>query len=44
MPNFPIRLATRASRLALWQTEHVAQPAQPSRPTHRNRAHANHWR
>ncbi|AMR28596.1 hydroxymethylbilane synthase [Hymenobacter psoromatis] len=24
MPNFPIRLATRASRLALWQTEHVA--------------------
>jgi hydroxymethylbilane synthase len=24
MPDTPIRLATRASRLALWQTEHVA--------------------
>ncbi|MGI4739562.1 MAG: hydroxymethylbilane synthase [Janthinobacterium lividum] len=24
MSDFPIRLATRASRLALWQTEHVA--------------------
>jgi hydroxymethylbilane synthase len=24
MPATPIRLATRASRLALWQTEHVA--------------------